>query len=205
MVQQADRFRSPDQNPGGAASRPRARPCILHVDDDRDVLALVARELGPMADVISADSVETALRILAGRQVDLVVLDIGLGQDSGLDLLPDLRDRAGNMIPVIIFSVHAGGVTCDEQVDSALSKMDSPLESLGTQCATAGADPGACRVRRSMLTIRILHIDDEPDIREIIEISLGLDPAFTIRSCDRVRKGWSLRRSGVPMPSCWMS
>jgi CheY-like chemotaxis protein len=34
-----------------------------------------------------------------------------------------------------------------------------------------------------MTTIRLLHIDDEPDIREIVEISLGLDPAFTIRSC----------------------
>jgi len=34
-----------------------------------------------------------------------------------------------------------------------------------------------------MTTIRLLHIDDEPDIREIVEISLGLDPAFAVRSC----------------------
>jgi two-component system OmpR family response regulator len=30
---------------------------------------------------------------------------------------------------------------------------------------------------------RILHIDDEPDIREVVEISLGLDPGFATRSC----------------------
>ncbi len=35
-----------------------------------------------------------------------------------------------------------------------------------------------------MTGTRILHIDDEPDIREIIEISLGLDPTFKIRSCE---------------------
>jgi CheY-like chemotaxis protein len=31
--------------------------------------------------------------------------------------------------------------------------------------------------------IRILHVDDEPDIREVVELSLGLDPAFETRSC----------------------
>jgi CheY-like chemotaxis protein/HPt (histidine-containing phosphotransfer) domain-containing protein len=30
---------------------------------------------------------------------------------------------------------------------------------------------------------RILHVDDEPDIREVVEVSLGLDPNFAIRSC----------------------
>src|ERR1700688_2297334 len=34
-----------------------------------------------------------------------------------------------------------------------------------------------------MTTLRILHIDDEPDIREVVEISLGIDPGFTTRSC----------------------
>jgi DNA-binding response OmpR family regulator len=34
-----------------------------------------------------------------------------------------------------------------------------------------------------MTAIRILHVDDEPDIREIVELSLGLDPDFTVRSC----------------------
>src|SRR6202051_391713 len=31
--------------------------------------------------------------------------------------------------------------------------------------------------------IRILHVDDEPDIREVVEISLSLDPGFATRSC----------------------
>jgi CheY-like chemotaxis protein len=31
--------------------------------------------------------------------------------------------------------------------------------------------------------VRVLHVDDEPDIREVVEISLGLDPAFAVRSC----------------------
>lgn len=34
-----------------------------------------------------------------------------------------------------------------------------------------------------MNSTRILHVDDEPDIREVVEVSLGLDPDFAIQSC----------------------
>lgn len=34
-----------------------------------------------------------------------------------------------------------------------------------------------------MTTLRILHVDDESDIREVVEISLGLDPGLATRSC----------------------
>jgi CheY-like chemotaxis protein len=34
-----------------------------------------------------------------------------------------------------------------------------------------------------MMPLRVLHVDDEPDIREVVEISLGLDPGFSMRNC----------------------
>lgn len=34
-----------------------------------------------------------------------------------------------------------------------------------------------------MTSFRILHIDDEPDIRRVVELSLGIDPQFSVRSC----------------------
>jgi CheY-like chemotaxis protein len=34
-----------------------------------------------------------------------------------------------------------------------------------------------------MTELRVLHVDDEPDIREVVEISLGLDPDLLTRSC----------------------
>jgi CheY-like chemotaxis protein len=35
-----------------------------------------------------------------------------------------------------------------------------------------------------MTALHILHVDDEPDIREVVDLSLGLDPVFAVRSCD---------------------
>lgn len=34
-----------------------------------------------------------------------------------------------------------------------------------------------------MTALRILHVDDEPDIRDVVEMSLGLDPIFSVRGC----------------------
>lgn len=34
-----------------------------------------------------------------------------------------------------------------------------------------------------MSAIRILHVDDEPDIREVVDMSLGLNPDFDVRAC----------------------
>ena len=34
-----------------------------------------------------------------------------------------------------------------------------------------------------MSKLRILHVDDEPDIRELVEMSLGLDPELSVKSC----------------------
>ena len=33
-----------------------------------------------------------------------------------------------------------------------------------------------------MTALRVLHVDDEPDIREVVEFSLGLDADLVVRS-----------------------
>jgi CheY-like chemotaxis protein len=35
-----------------------------------------------------------------------------------------------------------------------------------------------------MTPIRLLHVDDEPDIRTVVELALSLDPIFEVRSCE---------------------
>jgi PAS domain S-box-containing protein len=116
----------------GIALQPHARPRVLHVDDDRDVLAMVMHALREMADVVSVDSIEGARRALAADRIDLAVLDILLGSDSGLDLLPDLHDKLGRAIPVIVFSTHGAGFPCGEQVEAAFGKSNASLEGLVT-------------------------------------------------------------------------
>jgi DNA-binding response OmpR family regulator len=112
------------------ASELNERPRILHVDDDHEMLTIVAAALSTTADVVSADCLDDARCALATGHIDLVVLDISLGQSSGLDLLPDLRDNGGNVIPVIVLSAQDAGLACDEQIQVALAKSGASLETL---------------------------------------------------------------------------
>ena len=116
----------------GLSSRSRPRPRILHVDDDRDTLAVVARELNTIADVVSADSVERARLALATDRIDLAIVDTRLGTESGLDLLPELRDGSGHVIPVIVFSNSSRELSGGGQVESASSEMNSSLKFLSS-------------------------------------------------------------------------
>jgi PAS domain S-box-containing protein len=115
----------------GAAGRGAGGPpCILHVEDDHDVLDLVAGALQPTGSVTSVDSIEKAREALLLHDFDLAVLDITLGPVCGLDLLPELHRRDGTPIPVVIFSAHAAEPASDPQVQARLNKWQASLDEL---------------------------------------------------------------------------
>jgi PAS domain S-box-containing protein len=106
------------------------RAHVLHIDDDADVLGVVAEALGRTCEVTSVSSIEQARAALAGRRYDLAVVDLLLSQASGLDLLPDLRDRESNAIPVILYSAKAANGTNSAQVQAALAKSHNSIDLL---------------------------------------------------------------------------
>jgi PAS domain S-box-containing protein len=101
------------------------RPQILHVDDDQDVLEIVAETLDTTANVVSATSIEEARCALMAHTFDLAILDISIGAASGLDLLPDLRSRKDTPIPVIVFSAHGADLKSNAQVEASLNKSSA--------------------------------------------------------------------------------
>jgi len=112
------------------APQSNLRPRILHIDDDKDMLAIVADALRATVDVVSVDSIEAARATLSQDRIDLVVLDVALGNDSGLDLMSYFRNNAGNTIPVIVFSAQDAGMPFDAHVQAALAKSDASLKHL---------------------------------------------------------------------------
>ena len=80
------------------------RPRILHIEDDGDIHEVVKLTLSGIADVRHAASLEAARQEVRRERYDLLLLDIGLPDGSGLELLPALRGSANASAPVIIFS-----------------------------------------------------------------------------------------------------
>jgi len=113
-----------------ALPRDRDRPVVLHVEDDEPT-ALVVRKWGrEMAEFRHAGSLEEARAQLAGDPPpDLVLLDLGLPDGSGLELLPDIN-RLDRSPPVVIFSAREVGPRDLARVAASIPKEGASADDL---------------------------------------------------------------------------
>jgi signal transduction histidine kinase len=102
------------------------RPRILHVDEDDSV----ACALGAICDVVTVNSNAAAKNALKTSDFDLAVLDVALAKGASPDLLPELRDSKGNVIPVVVFSAKGARFASDIQVQTALANSHTSIDSL---------------------------------------------------------------------------
>jgi DNA-binding response OmpR family regulator len=94
------------QPPAKAAPRPR----ILIVEDDQDLLRMMQRMLGAIADVVTATDGEHALKVLAtGAPPDLLITDWMMPRKDGLTLVKEMKqDEQLKRIPVVILTAKTG-------------------------------------------------------------------------------------------------
>jgi two-component system, NtrC family, nitrogen regulation response regulator NtrX len=110
---------------------------VLIVDDEKNIrrtLRMVLESGG--STVYEAGSINEAQDVLAKHEVDLILLDVKLGEENGLDLLRALKARSDegipsrtSEIPVVMISGHA---TIDDAVAAtrlgAFDFMEKPLD-----------------------------------------------------------------------------
>lgn len=104
-------------------------PVILHVDDDPDMLRVVAANFEGKADIRSAKSVEAGRSLIRTRPFDAAILDIGMADGSGLDLLPLLHERLPD-VPVVVFTAQDPEPGLDARVDALFVKSRASLDRL---------------------------------------------------------------------------
>ncbi len=102
---------------------------ILHVEDDPHLGQILALHLADFASSVQATSVKSALQLLNSQRFDLVILDIGLPDGSGLELLPELALRQPET-PVVIWSAQELNQAQRHQVDLVLAKSRIDLPAL---------------------------------------------------------------------------
>jgi PAS domain S-box-containing protein len=90
---------------------------ILHIEDDEDIISLVGALLDDTWEVIPARTVAEARRLLAEYKYDLVLLDIGLPDGSGIDLLPEIKSLD---YPIVLLSE-------EDSIEIALFRFDAKL------------------------------------------------------------------------------
>lgn len=99
---------------------PRARPRVLIVDDDEQILRGLVRSLKQDHDVLLATSPAVALAMAEAHDLDAVVTDHDLGDDGGRDglwLLDQVRRRLPDALRILM---SGGQAAIDEQLESGL-------------------------------------------------------------------------------------
>lgn len=80
---------------------------LLVIDDEANIRLLYSQELGDEGhEVVTAGNVAEAVNLLGQQSFDLVVLDIKLKNESGLDLLQQIVKEQHNL-PVILCSAFS--------------------------------------------------------------------------------------------------
>jgi two-component system, NtrC family, nitrogen regulation response regulator NtrX len=116
------------------APRAPAEP-ILIVDDEKNIRRTLRMVLESEGHVVhEAGSIAEAEAILSHAPIDLILLDVKLGDDNGIDLLRRLKARGDDLgrdadVPVVMISGHA---TIEDAVAStrlgAFDFMEKPLD-----------------------------------------------------------------------------
>jgi PAS domain S-box-containing protein len=109
------------------------RPRILHIEDDLDIIQVIKELLDDVADVSHESSLKGARERLNEQEYDLVILDLGLSDGSGVDLFDELKGRC----PIIIFSAQDPDRDISAQVTAALTKSMTSNEQLLSTIKTA--------------------------------------------------------------------
>lgn len=112
----------------GHSSGPPGR--IFYVEDEPTPQEVVLTLLEGIGELSSAESLREADRLLTSEDFGLVILDIGLPDGSGLELLPRLRDSHGAAIPVVIYTARDLGGGLSHRVDAILQKTSTTNERL---------------------------------------------------------------------------
>jgi DNA-binding response OmpR family regulator len=106
-----------------------AKPRILHVEADADVRHVVSNVLDDIAIITPAQDRAQARAMLESQSFDLVILDSGMPDGSGMDLLP-LLSKSDMQIPVVIFSDGREEPELLQEVSSVLVKSKASNEQL---------------------------------------------------------------------------
>ncbi len=104
---------------------------ILHVEDDPSLADLLEQALGGVSQVVNAASLAAARAHLRDQPFDLVILDLGLPDGSGIDLLGDLATLDGHALtPVLLLSATEPDRGVTNRVARVLTKSKVSMEAV---------------------------------------------------------------------------
>jgi diguanylate cyclase (GGDEF)-like protein len=92
----------------------RYKCSVLVVDDDPGVVSLLSSQLATDFEVVGANTAEEGRSILAARSIDILICDLHLPDESGLQLLESVRRASPRTARVLI----TGAARIEDAIDA---------------------------------------------------------------------------------------
>ncbi len=194
-------------------------PTILIVEDHLATRTFLADNLSADGyEPLEADTAHDALRLMSSKSPDLAIIDLGLPDRDGLDLLRELRasdataSRLDPRLPVIVLTGRGGELDrvrgFDRGCDDYVTKPFSYPELRGRVAALlarARRRPGSGRLRVGPLEVdplsRTVEVDGEPIHLSKKEFALlralAEDPTRVFTREELLRGVWGFRSLGA--------
>jgi two-component system, OmpR family, KDP operon response regulator KdpE len=179
---------------------------VLVVDDDHQIREALRRGLKARGyEVLSAGNGETALDILSGASVDVVVLDLGLPGIDGHEVIRRLRSFSD--VPVVVLSVRESQsekvTALDAGADDYVVKpfgMDELLARMRAALRRARPEEARPKLRFSELEIdlgrHLVHLGGQPV--HLTPTEYRLLEALATNAGKLLTHSWLLRRVWGP-------
>jgi NtrC-family two-component system response regulator AlgB len=113
------------QQDDGIAGQPTR---VLVIDDEKNIRTTLSMALRTLnCEVVAVESAEAALAALRMQQFDLAFLDLRLGEENGLDLMPHVFERTP-ALPVVVITAYATIDTAVEAIQrGAVDYLSKPF------------------------------------------------------------------------------
>lgn len=111
---------------------PENKPCVLVVDDNKDIVWLIKESLSEAYTIVEAYSVEEAIRLMEKQTPALIITDIMMPEIDGMELISRVKsDKFTRHIPLIVVSAriseHDQAEGLDLGADAYLTKPFSAV------------------------------------------------------------------------------
>jgi DNA-binding NtrC family response regulator len=103
-------------------------PSILIVDDDTTARFGMGRALGDRYRVLEAESVASARRVMAKDNPRLLLLDIEMPEENGLDYLRELKAQDSTPAVIVVTAYGSERVAVDAMKSGAWDYLSKPYE-----------------------------------------------------------------------------
>jgi NtrC-family two-component system response regulator AlgB len=159
---------------------------ILLIDDEASLRRTVRTTLESMGHAVAeAASGEQALRQLQGRDFDLALLDLRLGRDAGLDVLPELLRVAPGLAVVVATAYASIGSAVEAMRRGAFDYLPKPFTpdqlrvvlQRWQQVRSLRSEVAELREQvRAAFPEAELHIE-EPEMRAALDVAFRVAPS----------------------------